>query len=329
MTKPWKGAAIQMPLLAFKEAAEKIGCDEATLRAVWEVEAAGRGFRSDRSLERRFEPHHMPGSKMTWRDSLNIGRDAREELFEQAFLDHPTASLRATSWGAPQIMGFNHSAAGYATARQMVEAMAKYEREHLEAFVFLVQEWGLDAALRGRDWLAFARRYNGSGQPEVYARRMEAAYRRHSGAASPVVLRVGDRGPHVARLQQALGIEDDGAFGPATLRAVQEFQARRDLPVDGVVGARTWAALKADVGVTPPATETPTTSAGKTSARIGAEIGAVASAIGAVQAVVGDTPLTSFLPESWLPYVIVGALLAAGLWWGPTVWGKLQNRWAK
>jgi peptidoglycan hydrolase-like protein with peptidoglycan-binding domain len=81
---------------------------------------------------------------------------------------------------------------------------------------------------------------------------METAYRKHSGTASPVILRVGARGPAVTELQTALGIETDGAFGPATLRAVQDFQRGEGLTADGVVGHLTWDRLRAAADATPP-----------------------------------------------------------------------------
>jgi peptidoglycan hydrolase-like protein with peptidoglycan-binding domain len=64
-----------------------------------------------------------------------------------------------------------------------------------------------------------------------------------------VTLRKGSRGVGVEAVQWALtragfatGI--DGDFGPATERAVKEFQAAKKLTVDGLVGPNTWAKLK-------------------------------------------------------------------------------------
>ncbi len=51
------------------------------------------------------------------------------------------------------------------------------------------------------------------------------------------------RGSAVRRLQEALHVEVDGEFGPATEAAVRRFQAEHGLEVDGVVGPATWSAL--------------------------------------------------------------------------------------
>lgn len=248
----WIGDAAPLGPDAFTWAAAAIGCEVAAIRAVWDVEAAGQGFRKDGSVLRRYEPHHFPGSALTWRDSLAIKTAQRDTMFANAYAENPEAALRATSWGAPQIMGFNHAAAGYRTAEDMVRHMADRESAHVKAFVRLVTDWGLDAALRAHDWRTFAAKYNGSGKVDDYAGKIEAAYRRHSGGSrSPQVLRLGDSGAAVERLQSALGVRVDGAFGAETDAAVRAFQQAAGLPVDGVVGKRTWAALAEGRGVQP------------------------------------------------------------------------------
>jgi hypothetical protein len=60
---------------------------------------------------------------------------------------------------------------------------------------------------------------------------------------APLVLKRGDRGASVRKLQAALDIEVDGVFGAGTERAVKRFQKRKDLTVDGVVGPETRDAL--------------------------------------------------------------------------------------
>ena len=258
MNAPWQGRAEPRALAPYhyEAAAGRLGCEEAVLRAVWEVEAAGQYFRPDGTVLRRFEPHHFPrehwdrlgfhprAGEAPWRASLRL---SSESMFQRSAGIDVAAACRASSWGAPQIMGFNHAAAGYGSPVEMVRAMAEGAPAQLDAFVTLVEAWGLASAMRARDWAAFARRYNGSGQVAEYARRMEAAYRRHSGQASPQVLRVGARGPAVAEMQRALGVPDDGAFGPVTLAAVRDFQAAAGLMVDGIVGAQTWAALGSEL----------------------------------------------------------------------------------
>lgn len=243
MTRYWIGAARRASGEDFAGAAAMLGCEVEVLAAVWEVESSGKPFRADGSLERRFEPHKLEQPDGTWQTSMALPFAERERKFDAAFRADPGDALRATSWGGPQIMGFNHVAAGFASAFAMVEAMADDEAAQIGAFASLVKSWGLDSALRAHDWRTFTARYNGNANVAAYSARIESAWRRQSGRSSPVVLRSGDKGPAVRRLQQALGIAVDGSFGPETDRAVRAFQARFDLPVDGVVGARTWAAL--------------------------------------------------------------------------------------
>lgn len=73
-----------------------------------------------------------------------------------------------------------------------------------------------------------------------------------TGAGQPT-LTEGSTGPAVSALQgdlQLLGhpsLVVDGQFGPATLAAVEAFQAGNKLTVDGVVGPITWAAITTDL----------------------------------------------------------------------------------
>lgn len=68
-------------------------------------------------------------------------------------------------------------------------------------------------------------------------------------SSSTPVLRVGSRGAAVRQMQALLRtagyrLVADGIFGNGTLAAVRAFQRRRGLGADGIVGAKTWAALR-------------------------------------------------------------------------------------
>lgn len=57
------------------------------------------------------------------------------------------------------------------------------------------------------------------------------------------VIRKGDTGGDVKVLQRAISVNDDGVFGANTEKAVIAYQKSKGLVADGVVGAKTWAAL--------------------------------------------------------------------------------------
>lgn len=78
---------------------------------------------------------------------------------------------------------------------------------------------------------------------------------RHDGPTWPI-LRVGDRGDDVRRLQRHLNrylaehhprrgeLDVDGIFGDATRKAVEVVERDHDLTVNGVAGASVWKALR-------------------------------------------------------------------------------------
>lgn len=57
------------------------------------------------------------------------------------------------------------------------------------------------------------------------------------------VYRMGSSGDQVKKIQQALGINDDGVYGQQTRDAVKAYQKANNLQVDGEVGDETWGSL--------------------------------------------------------------------------------------
>jgi putative chitinase len=58
-----------------------------------------------------------------------------------------------------------------------------------------------------------------------------------------MVLKVGSEGADVKKLQEKLGVETIGKFGPKTEAAVKAWQKANGLKDDGIVGPATWAKL--------------------------------------------------------------------------------------
>lgn len=74
--------------------------------------------------------------------------------------------------------------------------------------------------------------------PAPQAARTKGFPGRNMGLSSPFM-----RGDDIKFVQRALGIADDGIFGPQSDKAVRAFQSSHGLAVDGLVGPATWGAL--------------------------------------------------------------------------------------
>jgi len=194
------GGVITTDLTAqdFADAAAALGCSVAQIRAVFEVEASGAGWFTDvradilardgpggfldgphlpkilfeahifdRETRGRYRAAHPNLSSARWNRALYVGGQGEYARLDQAMALERTAALRSASWGAPQIMGFNHKLAGFDTVEAFVDAMKTGARAHLMAFVAFVKNSGLTGELRQITTYhdsarPFAAGYNGS-----------------------------------------------------------------------------------------------------------------------------------------------------------------------
>ena len=184
----------------FDRAAAELNIEATALKAVAAVEGGGRCFAADGRPIIRYELHVFQ-KKFTSRKYANThpqfsaeygpgnlahsGQQADEfSMLYGAMLmrgqrDNAVASA---SWGAFQIMGFNHKAAGYATATDFALAMHRSASKQLDAFISFAKSQGAAQYLRTKDWANFALHYNGKDyRDNDYDGKMERAYRRLGG----------------------------------------------------------------------------------------------------------------------------------------------------
>lgn len=108
----------------------------------------------------------MEGQKREW------------TAFNAAFAIDKKAAMLSTSWGLPQMMGFNFAALGFKSVDALVDAFRESEANQLRGMLaFLNSKPALAKAVRSRDWPMVAYYYNGAGYKQFnYDRRLAAAY---------------------------------------------------------------------------------------------------------------------------------------------------------
>jgi hypothetical protein len=182
----------------FARAAAALDVEVAAIKAVAEVESAGKGFLPDGRPEILYEAHifHKESkgahanakdrrgvklSSPTWNRALyGATGTAQHDRYEDARAFDADAANKACSWGLFQILGQNHAACGFDSSQAFVDALwTGGAPAHLDAFVAFIKANKLDAALRRKDWKSFAAEYNGPAYAQnAYDKKMAAAYAR-------------------------------------------------------------------------------------------------------------------------------------------------------
>lgn len=178
----------------YTDAADILDCEVAVIQAVAEVESGGDGFLADGRCKILFEPHifhrytdglfslsHPALSYPKWKPGAYGPLSTQWPKFQQAYMLDAEAAIKSCSWGKFQLMGFNHKRCGFDNVYKFREAMERSERDQLFAFCRFVQSMGLADELQRKDWVSFARSYNGPGYARnAYDSKLAAAYRKHA-----------------------------------------------------------------------------------------------------------------------------------------------------
>lgn len=278
---------------AISRIARNIGVEAAALLAVADVESAGKPFAmvNGRPMPLiRWEGHYF--YRLLPPDLKNAGvqaglahpaagripnppsQSARYAMLERGKAIHEEAALSSCSWGLGQVMGAHWRTLGYPSVQQFVAVACSGIEGQTEVMSRFISKNGLTRHLKNKDWVAFARSYNGPAyKMNRYDTAMGRAYIRYlNGAPPPEInapvlveytpslseytpaaetqfsMQMGATGPAVRELQEAIRragifVYVDGHFGATTQKALMEYQRRFGIAPDAIVGADTRAQI--------------------------------------------------------------------------------------
>jgi hypothetical protein len=186
--------------------ANKIGIEPGAAVAVIAVESGGSGLGPDGRMLIRFENHLFWGNwgkanaatynqvfqfdqTVTWRghkyrtqanaawQDVHTNQASERAALAYARTLDDQAAKKSISMGLVQILGSNHRAIGYDTVDAMFDAFSADERFQLLGFFnFVKNDQRQVNALQAKDFVAFARIYNGPGQPDYYGGLIKGVY---------------------------------------------------------------------------------------------------------------------------------------------------------
>lgn len=192
----------------YEQAATRLGCENAALRAVVAVESSGRGFGEDGRVILRFEVHKFwkywgrkqsavfsahfkfnaakrwlghqvnpSASPLGWFNP-HASQNNEWRAYEFARTLDEEAAMLSVSLGLFQIVGFNFQLCGNATVAEWFWDHCESEARQLERFCTFIENRKLADELQRKDWFGFASHYNGPGKALEYSQKLAAAYER-------------------------------------------------------------------------------------------------------------------------------------------------------
>jgi hypothetical protein len=157
----------------FQQAASKLKCEVAAIKAVALVETGHHGAFDKLGRPTILYERHIFSvlTKHVYDKSHPdiSGPHAKGEYskpsypkLERAYRLNPDAALESASWGAFQIMGENYEASGFDSVQDFVASMRVSVQNQLAAFVnFISSNPKLIQAIQEKNWASFALHYNG------------------------------------------------------------------------------------------------------------------------------------------------------------------------
>lgn len=183
----------------FIDFAKKYDLEVAAIKAVHEVESAGRGFLNGKVkilfeghifwkelVKRQVDPRKvLPGNEDVLQEKY-IPRNPSYRLDQHYRLNkaakiNAEAAYSSASYGLFQIMGFHYQKLGFPTAKAFVDFLSVNEANQLEVFGRFIAANNLIKPLQSHNWAKFALGYNGSAyKTNKYDTKLAAAYAKYS-----------------------------------------------------------------------------------------------------------------------------------------------------
>jgi hypothetical protein len=182
----------QLTQADFDNTAKKLNIESAAIQAVCTVESSGSGFLPDKRPRILFESHTFHSltkgiydnkypniSTANWVHNYGADGSHQYDRLNIALQLNQNDALESASWGKFQIMGMNYASCRFNDVLSFVTAMVTSEVEHLNAFEAFCVHNNLIRFLAAHNWTAFALHYNGPGQVDFYASKVQQAYNTH------------------------------------------------------------------------------------------------------------------------------------------------------